>query len=458
MNIPPYINCASQENYNIELNQTLHDNLGDSFVIPQITTVNLGLISSSYPDGSLWYLTDSTPPSPVMKINGIITPLASGGVATSVTGTTNQINVSPTTGAVVVSLANNAILPGTGGVTLPQGNTATRAGGAGTMRFNSQTGVFEGTTDGIVWDTFETTAIAVTSVSGTVGRITCSPTIGNVVVDIDSTYVGQTSITTLGTLISGAWHASTIGTTYGGTGLSNPTAHGVLISEGSSALNPIVLTAGQVLIGTTAADPAAATLTPGSNISITSASGSITIAATGVITSVAGTANQIDVNTVGGVSTVSIDANYVGQSSITTLGTITSGTWNGSIIDLVHGGTNANLTASNGGIVWSNATQMQILSGTITANQVLLSGNAATPAWSTATYPNTTTANQILYSSVNNTIQGLVTANSAVLVTDVGGVPSLSTTLPAVAAGACTCTESNHFKYGIYKYSIVRCI
>ncbi len=68
-------------------------------------------------------------------------------------------------------------------------------------------------------------------------------------------------------------------TTQGGTGVSNPTAHGVLIGEGASAVTPIVLTAGQVLIGTTASDPAGAALTAGSGISISSVSGSITISA-----------------------------------------------------------------------------------------------------------------------------------------------------------------------------------
>ena len=66
----------------------------------------------------------------------------------------------------------------------------------------------------------------------------------------------------------------------GGTGVSSPTAHGVLISEGTGAFTPIVLTAGEVLIGTTSSDPTGATLTAGTNISITSASGSITIAGT----------------------------------------------------------------------------------------------------------------------------------------------------------------------------------
>jgi hypothetical protein len=101
---------------------------------------------------------------------------------------------------------------------------------------------------------------------------------------------------------------------------------------------------------------------------------------------------------------------------------ITAG-WSGQL-SLSRGGTNANLTANNGGVVWSNATQFQILAGTATANQVLLSGSSTTPAWSTATYPATTTINQILYSSATNTIGGLTTTNNASLSTNASGVPT----------------------------------
>jgi hypothetical protein len=48
------------------------------------------------------------------------------------------------------------------------------------------------------------------------------------------------------------------------------------------------------------------------------------------------------------------------------------------------------LTASNGGVVWSNASQFQILAGTATAGQFLLSGATATPSWSN-TVPNVVT-------------------------------------------------------------------
>jgi NAD-dependent DNA ligase len=41
-----------------------------------------------------------------------------------------------------------------------------------------------------------------------------------------------------------------------------------------------------------------------------------------------------------------------------------------------------------------------------------MSGASAAPAWSTATYPATTTANQLLYSSATNTVTGLATAGT----------------------------------------------
>lgn len=95
------------------------------------------------------------------------------------------------------------------------------------------------------------------------------------------------------------------------------------------------------------------------------------------------------------------------------------------------GGTAAALTASNGGLVYSNATTLAILAGTATAGQIPRSAANSAPSWSTATYPATTTINQIVYSSANNVITGLATANNGVLITSAGGVPSIGSTLPA---------------------------
>ena len=91
------------------------------------------------------------------------------------------------------------------------------------------------------------------------------------------------------------------------------------------------------------------------------------------------------------------------------------------------GGTNAALTASNGGIFYSTASAGAILSGTATANQMLQSGASGAPSWSTATYPATTTANQLLYSSANNVVGGISVSNNGTLVTSNTGVPSIQT-------------------------------
>lgn len=108
----------------------------------------------------------------------------------------------------------------------------------------------------------------------------------------------------------------------------------------------------------------------------------------------------------------------------------------GSVIPLNLGGTDAALTASNGGLVYSTASALAILSGTATANQVPLSGSNTTPIWSTATYLPALVANEIVYASSINTMAQIPTMNSATLVTDSSGVPSLSQMLPgAVQVG-----------------------
>ena len=69
--------------------------------------------------------------------------------------------------------------------------------------------------------------------------------------------------------------------TQGGLGVASPTAHGVLIGEGASAVTPIVLSAGQILIGTTASDPSAATITGSGGITVSATSGAIAISGSG---------------------------------------------------------------------------------------------------------------------------------------------------------------------------------
>jgi len=147
----------------------------------------------------------------------------------------------------------------------------------------------------------------------------------------------------------------------------------------------------------------------------------------GTVTSVSGTLNQITVTSPTTTPVISIAPTYIGQSSITTLGTITTGTWNGSIVDLQYGGTGANLTPSAGSIVYSTGTALA-LSAPTGANKIFMSGTGTAPVWSAAVYPAITNPSQLLYSSGANNVVGLATANNATLMTNSVGIPAWQTT------------------------------
>ncbi len=208
----------------------------------------------------------------------------------------------------------------------------------------------------------------VTSVSGTANRI--SSTGGATpVLDIDAAYAGQATITILGTVATGTWSATAIGATKGGTGQTGYTIGDILYASSTTALSKLGV---------------------GSNTQVLTLAGGVPTwasPATGTVTSVSGTANRIS-STGGATPVLDIDAAYAGQSTITILGTVATGTWSATNIALNKGGTNAALTASNGGIFYSTASAGAILSGTATANKVLMSGATAAPVWSTPAFPN----------------------------------------------------------------------
>ena len=95
----------------------------------------------------------------------------------------------------------------------------------------------------------------------------------------------------------------------------------------------------------------------------------------------------------------------------------------------------------NSSVLVSGATGIPSMLAAGTTGQFLSASTSGTPAWSTATYPQTSTANQLLYSSAANVVGGLATGNDSVLVTSASGVPSLSTTLPGVTAGSVLVTN-----------------
>jgi hypothetical protein len=247
----------------------------------------------------------------------------------------------------------------------------------------------------------------VTSVSGTANRITSTG--GTTpVIDISAAYVGQTSITTLGTIGTGTWQGSVITEIYGGTAQSSYTLGDILYSSASNTLSKL-------------------------SGNITSAKQYLSQTGTGAVSAAPIWATISGSDITGAALTKTDDTNVtltLGGTPSTALLRATSLTlgWTGQL-DLTRGGTAASLTASNGGIVYSNASTLAILSGTSTAQQLLLSGASTTPQWSTTTYPLTNAINTLLYASSANVMAALATANSAVLVTNSSGVPAWSGTM-----------------------------
>ena len=81
-------------------------------------------------------------------------------------------------------------------------------------------------------------------VGGTTDRITISSD----AVDIAATYIGQSSITTLGNITTGTWSGNTIGSYAGGTGFSSYNAYELLIGKSDGTLDKLAKgSAGQLL-------------------------------------------------------------------------------------------------------------------------------------------------------------------------------------------------------------------
>lgn len=316
-------------------------------------------------------------------------------------------------------------------------------------------------TDGAAWEvgigTYSTsgpTLARTTILSNSNGNTTPITLSGNLA-QVFVTYTAEKSVnldasdnvTPLGTISSGTWQGTTVGVSYGGTGVTSSSgANSVVLRDANqntslnnifrnttstvSAAGTTVLTAAssftQVLTGTTTQTyqlPDATTLANGASFQFNNNStGALSIVNNGsgaVATVAAGGASQIfltSTSTSNGTWDVHgfIPENILWGNNSLYLNTdvITGGTWQGGTIGTPYGGTG--LTSfTSGGALYATSTS-SLTSGTL-------------PATSGGTAQSTYTTGDVIYASATNTLAKLPIGTTGQVLTVSGGIPSWGT-------------------------------
>lgn len=195
------------------------------------------------------------------------------------------------------------------------------------------------TTAGIIVRTGDGTA-ATRTITGTADRVTITNgdgVAGNPTVDIAATYVGQNTITTLGTITTGVWNGTDIAVADGGTGVSTIT--GLVSGNGTSAF------VGRTITGTVA------------EITVTNGSGA--------------TANP----------TISLPTALTFTGKTVTGGTFNSGAFNGTVgATTPSTGAFTSITSSGAVDLTGTTTIISTDAGAGIGPQLLLYRNSASPA------------------------------------------------------------------------------
>jgi Major tropism determinant N-terminal domain len=221
-------------------------------------------------------------------------------------------------------------------------------------------------------------------VGGTADRITVNADS----VDIASTYAGQNTIVTLGAVTTGTWTATAVGVAYGGTGATDAatarTNLGVAIGTNVQAYDAELA----ALAGLTSAADALPYFTGSGTASTTT----LTSYARGLLDDVDSSAARTTLGVVIGTNvqaySATLDAvsagTYAGDDSIVTVGTISTGVWQGTTVGVGYGGTGLSSYVS-GDLLYANGTTSLAKLAKGTGYQFLKMNSAGTaPEWSSS--------------------------------------------------------------------------
>jgi hypothetical protein len=364
--------------------------------------------------------------NPTVALDGLISAIAqvggtgllafqSGSTAGGVliAGTANEIDVANGNGQggnPTISITDNPTIPGTGGMRVPVGTTAQQPPGVnGAIRYNSDTGLFEGFASGS-WNPFSSGGGVTTFSAGSTGLTPVAATAGVVTLggtlNVSSGGTGASTLT--GYLVGNGTSPITAVATIPNAGLTNSsvTYNGITVALGGSgtitAASPNALTIGTGLSGgsyngssavTIAIDATVATLTGTqilTNKTISGASNTLTNIANASLDNSAITINGSSVS-LGGSITVTATA-----SNALTIGTgLSGGSYNGSspvtitidstVATLTGSQTLTNKSMSGASNTFTNIPNVALSNSSVTFNgsTVALGGSATITASTT---------------------------------------------------------------------------
>lgn len=455
--------------------------------------------------------------------SGIVALSGAGVTSVDILGTAGEIDVANGSGPSnpTISIADDAVLPGTGGVVVPKGTAAQQPVGiSGQIRFNTDTQTFDGYSAGS-WRQFSTAGGVTSFSAGGTGLTPSAPTNGVVTLggtlNVSSGGTGANTLT--GYLVGNGTSPFTAVATIPNAGLtySSITINGVNVSLGGSATItasvPNALTVGtglQLNSGSTfdgsaartiSIDSSVATLTGSqtltnktisgnnntlsdignsslTNSSVTYNGVAVSLGGSGTIT--ANTTNSLTFDNSGsgsasptvfnGSTAYTISYNSIGasplagSSSLTTVGTVTSGTWNATPIAnnylansaVTIGTTAISLGASS--LTLGGLTSVELTQNPTTALQVATKQYVDTLVSSGITY-HTPVKYEVPGGNLNATYNqpGGPGVGVGATLTNAGTLAAFAPDGPTAAPGdrILIYNQTNQFENGVYTVTVV---